>query len=211
MTNTGARKFDPTHLPAVDQSLIQEFKSWRQNQEQKPLALEIGPGVGLHPIKFARENPQKALVAIEHTRNKYEKFKRRHQNHAELTNLLPVHANAISWAHHVLSQDALDECLILYPNPAPKASDLAKRWYAMPFMGRLIELIRPGGTLTLATNKAYYEQEASEWLTQFWGLQLLQKNELTQQNWPSHKHRTHFERKYLQRAEICYNLIFKKG
>jgi tRNA G46 methylase TrmB len=206
----GTREFDPSHLPSVSENEIHAFQSWKEQNSTLPLALEIGPGVGMHPIKFARENPTKCLVAVEHTREKYEKFNRRFLNHNSPSNLLPVHANAISWAHHILPKKSLNECFILYPNPSPKKSDLSKRWHAMPFMERLLEILAPNATLTLATNMAFYEKEACDWLSLYWGLELEDRQELTQRNWQMSQHRTHFERKYLQRGEICYNLIFKK-
>lgn len=210
MTSFGVRKFNSTLLPPVDQQEVHKFRQWRSQNSALSLALEIGPGVGFHPLKFARENPDKCLIAVEHTKNKFEKFKRRYDHHNTPTNLLPVHANAISWAHHVLENESLSQCLILYPNPSPKKSDLAKRWHAMPFMERLLELICPRGQLILATNMAFYEQEAQTWFLEHWGLKLVERKELTLQNWPIDKHRTHFERKYLERGEICYNLIFEK-
>lgn len=210
MTNFGTRKFDSTHLPPVSQDQLQAFKQWRELNQDKPLAFEIGPGVGLHPLKYSRENPDKCLVAVEHTKAKFDKFQRRFFNHHSPANLWPVHANAISWAHHTLPNESLSECYILYPNPSPKSADKAKRWHSMPFMERLIELLGPMGTLTLATNMPFYEQEAHDWLINHWGLQLLERQELNAENWPFHKHRTHFERKYLQRGEVCYNLVFEK-
>lgn len=210
MTSFGARTFDPTSLPKIDPKQTQAFKEWREVNQDKALVFEIGPGVGLHSLKYSRENPHKCLAAVEQTKTKFEKFYRRYINHGRPPHLLPVHANATSWAHHILTPKSLSECYILYPNPSPKSSDRNQRWHRMPFMERLIELIQPQGTLTLATNKDFYQQEARNWLVNHWRLELIEKEELTSQNWSWSQHRTHFERKYLQRGEVCYNLIFKK-
>ena len=40
------------------------------------LDIEIGCGVGMHPLRYAKENPSRTLLAIEHTRTRFNTFKR---------------------------------------------------------------------------------------------------------------------------------------
>ena len=88
-----------------------------------PLDLEIGCGVGWHPIHYARQNPDRFLVAIEHTRTRFESFERRTVRHPELKNLMAIHADAIEWVTHVLMPESVERIFLLYPNPAnPKNS-----------------------------------------------------------------------------------------
>jgi tRNA G46 methylase TrmB len=110
-----------------------------------PLDLEIGCGVGWHPIQYVQKNPARHLIAIEHTRNRFASFERRARSHAEIKNLTPVHADAIEWVTHALAPESVDRIFLLYPNPYPKRSDLNKRWHAMPFMGRLLGVLKMGG------------------------------------------------------------------
>ena len=173
---------------------------------QQPLDVEIGCGVGLHPIQYAKAHPDRYLVAIEQTRDKFEKFQRRFANH-HLPNLLPVHANAISWISHGLCDHTVDNFFFLYPNPNPKNNDLNKRWYAMPFMAKIIACLRLHGCIHLATNTEFYAIEAKANFEQVWHLETLrfermQAGEIVP--------RTHFEKKYLARGQTCFDMVFRK-
>lgn len=163
-----------------------------------PLDLEIGCGVGWHPITYARNHPERRLIAIEHTREKFEKFRSRLKRHSPLPNLLPVHADAIRWVTHALSFGSIDRCLILYPNPEPKAP--SQRWIRMPFFQRLLDVVKPEGEIVFATNENGYADEIREWAAQAWKRPVLQD---IQYSGPP---RTHFEKKYLLRGETCYEI-----
>ena len=72
------------------------------------LDLEIGAGVGYFAIQHAKNNPERKLISIEHTKEKFSKFESRIAGNKELSNLIPVHANAISWASHYLPPESVD-------------------------------------------------------------------------------------------------------
>jgi tRNA (guanine-N7-)-methyltransferase len=169
-----------------------------------PLDIEIGCGVGLHPIQFSQKHPDRTLVAIEHTCEKFEKFQRRFENHGSPKNIIPIHANGISWVAQQLKENSVDNFYFLYPNPNPKPGDQNKRWHAMPFMHKVLEVLKPGGKITLATNESFYRDEALDYFLHTWMLKL-ESEEILSKDFP---HRTHFEKKYLERNETCYNLVF---
>ena len=171
--------------------------------------IEIGCGVGLHPVEYAKKHPERSLIAIEHTREKFEKFTRRIASGEPLPNLTPVHANAISWISHLVPNNYVSRYFILYPNPYPKTRDLGKRWHAMPFMQHLLDTLKPGGTITLATNCGFYADEARVHFQECWGLKLDAVKELGSSHLEGA--RTHFERKYLERKEKCLDLVFSKS
>lgn len=175
-----------------------------------PLDVEIGCGVGLHPIRYAHSHPDRFLVAIEQTRTKYEKFAGRVANHEGLSNLLPVHADAIEWITHFVLEGSVDRYFFLYPNPNPKPKDENKRWYAMPFMEKVLSTLKPGGTLAIATNEAFYARDAEAFLTRIWGMTLVERREIHQSRMPAGFPRTHFEKKYLERGQICFDLLLRK-
>jgi tRNA (guanine-N7-)-methyltransferase len=173
-----------------------------------PLDLEIGCGVGWHPIQYASVHPERLLIAIEHTRIKFAGFQLRTQNHPALTNLLPVHADAIRWVSHMIKPATIDRCFILYPNPEPKSAN--KRWIRMPFMHRLLEALKPGGELIFATNEEWYMQEILKWAIEFWHLEIVQERSFNQKTSPFSVARTHFEKKYLQRGQTCFDVRLRK-
>jgi tRNA G46 methylase TrmB len=98
----------------------------------------------------------------------------------------------------------------MYPNPYPKKSDLNKRWHAMPFMGRLLEVLRPQGEITLVTNERFYFEEARAYYLRNWGLQSIEEITFVAKSVPGGLPRTHFEKKYLARGQECFQLRVRK-
>ncbi len=176
----------------------------------EPVDLEIGCGAGLHPIQYALANPERRIVAIEHTHTRFGLFAGRLKHHPQATNLVAIHDDAIAWVTHRVPEGSLSRVFLLYPNPYPKPKHLNKRWYAMPFMGELLASLMPGGTLTLATNEGFYAEEARQWMTGEWGTALVEDRVLRVPAGEKTGGRTHFERKYLARGEACYDLVFQK-
>ena len=165
----------------------------------KPIDIEIGCGVGWHSIQYSKQNPNRQLIAIEHTQTKFEKFKRRCSKHT-LKNLIPIHGNAISWITHNIPENSIHKYFLFYPNPNPKGSDKSKRWHCMPFMKKILQTLRPGGTITLCTNQEFYHLEALDYFTKAWNLKLLNSRKI-KSPFPA---RTHFEKKFLERGETCF-------
>jgi tRNA (guanine-N7-)-methyltransferase len=191
------RKFDSTNIPKPD--LKVEIPDGFSN-----LDIEIGCGVGFHPIDYAKNNPDRLLVAIEKTKEKFDKFLGRLERHPQIKNIIPIHTNAVWWIAHEVKPKTVDRYFILYPNPYPK--DPQKRFFQMPFMRHLIDTLKPGGTITLATNEESYFHESLTNATDIFGLQVLEHKVLSSTDRP----RTHFEKKYLERGETCYNLVVQK-
>lgn len=172
-----------------------------------PLDVEIGCGVGFHPLKYARENPGRQLIAFERTKEKFAKFESRLAHHDSLPNLKPVHGDAIAWITHGLQAAQVDRYFLLYPNPYPKESQRNLRFHAMPFFSFLLSTLKPGGSLTLATNMKFYAEEAKHSFTEEWGMTLISEKQIEPQAAP----RTHFEKKYLARGEPCFDFLFQKS
>ena len=176
-------------------------------ETHRPVDVEIGCGVGYHPIQYAQANPGRLLVAIEHTKTRYGRFARRLEGHPHLSNILPIHANAIRWITHRVAPASVERLFLLYPNPYPKASQANRRWYAMSFMSRLLDVLISGGTLHLATNESYYADEAMAYMVEFWGLPCVRNRLLKAGDMAP---RSHFEKKYLAQGASCHDLVFQK-
>ncbi|WP_372651693.1 tRNA (guanosine(46)-N(7))-methyltransferase TrmB [Halobacteriovorax sp.] len=194
------RKFNTENIPMPK---ITEFEL-----PTLPLDVEIGCGVGLHPIQYAISNPNRYLVAIEHTTDKFKKFERRFTKHGNPQNLLPVHENGISWVTHLLPKESVSRFFFLFPNPNPKPGQQNKRFHAMPFMEKVIECLRPNGTIHVATNELFYAEESMEFMTNVWNLECVHNTIIEKDS--EHIGRTHFERKYLERGQVIYDQIFRK-
>lgn len=164
--------------------------------------IEIGCGVGLHPVLYAKANPDRTLVALERTQEKFEKFERRFHGNGAPGNLIAIHDDAINWITHRVAPNTLERVFILYPNPEPHNKN--QRFAFMPFMSFLVSRMIPDGELILATNIKSYSDECLEHFPSFGLLNISVST-------PELPGRTHFERKYLARKEDCYNLVFKRS
>jgi tRNA (guanine-N7-)-methyltransferase len=188
---------------------------WSELQSKyAAIDLEIGCGVGMHPIQYALSQSTRALIAIEHTAEKFGKFEGRIRSHSEkghaLQNLIPVHQNAIDFVTRWVPQNSLDTVYLLYPNPHPKEKQANQRWLRMPFFGRLLETVRPGGRIVLATNVESYWVEANEFALLTWGLETESDRVFSAAKVPPHRGRTHFERKTLERGGVCFESVWRK-
>lgn len=187
---------------------IRQFQAQRmqaprdfQAISSQPICLEIGAGKGKHALLFTAQHPQQHLVAIERTREKFEAMQKQHQQEGQ-ENLQPVHADALPWVVHALYPQQVEQCFILYPNPEPH--NPAQRWLNMPFFEFLLSRLQPKGQITLASNIPDYIAEAEQQLQQVWQLPYIKEVI------PETSARTHFEIKYLERGELCQQLVISK-
>lgn len=169
--------------------------------DNTPICLEIGAGKGKHAVLFAIQNPTHQLYAIERTINKFTAFDKIARQR-DLTNLHPIHADAIAWTTCAVFPNQIEQCFILYPNPEPKNKN--QRFLNMPFFEFLLSRMQVGGKITLASNIMPYIDEAVGQLEHVWRLPYV-----VQEIDPSSA-RTHFEIKYLARGERCRQLVITK-
>lgn len=176
---------------------------------EKPLHIEIGCGVGRHPILWSQQHPQQTLLAIEKSPMRFRKFNDQLQTLA-IKNIIPIQSNAISFITHHIPLNSVQHYFLLYPNPYPKEGQANKRWHNMPFMQHVLDTLIPGGQIHLATNMAFYAKEAEHMMQTQWQCKIVERHVYNKNNLPSHYH-THFEEKYIVRGENCYHLIFQKN
>jgi tRNA (guanine-N7-)-methyltransferase len=177
----------------------------------RPLDIELGCGAGMHSLSYAQANPERDLVALERTTEKFEKFQRSLLKQPKpLANLTAINADAVPWIVRNLSIESVERCILLYPNPYPKNKDRNKRWHAMPFFEFLLSTLKQNGTIQLATNERFYFDEALLYFEKYWNLKPLIIREISLSSVPDFQPRTHFEKKYFLRGETCFDAIFTK-
>lgn len=182
-------------------------QAWRARRVcDQPLCIEIGAGAGLHAIQFAQAHPENFLVALERTEEKSNKMLRRLRRHQGLDNLFAHRADAIQWVWQNIQTQEVSQYFLLYPNPHPKQSQANQRWINMPFFAYLIETLKVGGTILMATNIQSYFDEVCERSITCWNLELTQAL-ILQEDFSG---RTHFERKYLARGQSCYQCVLTR-
>lgn len=178
---------------------------------RRPLDVDAGCGAGMHPLARAETHPHRTMLALEHTSTRFGAFAH-HRAQTEtrlgrpLANLLAVQANAMAVITHALPAASVDQYFFLYPNPYPKTRDRGRRWYAMPFFARVVETLKPGGTITFATNEDWYAAECALFLRKAWGLEVTGPASV-----PTHQApRTHFEAKYRERGLPLFEVVARK-
>jgi tRNA G46 methylase TrmB len=187
---------------------IRQFQAQRMHAPRdfqmirpEPICVEIGAGKGKHALLFSSQHPEHKLIAIERTREKYLAMQKQHALEGQ-GNLQAVHADAMPWIVHAVLPAQVQQFFILYPNPEPH--NPAQRWLNMPFFEFLLSRLKVAGTLTLASNIPEYIAEAQQQLIETWKLPFIKEVI------PTTSARTHFEIKYLQRGELCQQLIITK-
>ncbi|GIT83691.1 SAM-dependent methyltransferase [Acinetobacter seohaensis] len=187
---------------------IRQFQAQRMHAPRdfqaianESICVEIGAGKGKHALLFSGQHPDKKLIAIERTREKFVAMQKQHQLEGQ-HNLQIVHADAIPWIVHALFPAQVEQFFILYPNPEPH--NATQRWLNMPFFEFLLSRLKAGGSITLVSNIPEYIAEAQQQLIEVWKLPFIQ------QDVPVDSARTHFEIKYLARGERCQELLITK-
>lgn len=185
------------------------------SKRDRPMVVEIGCGVGLHPIQYATQNPSKSIVAIERTSEKFQRFLGRLEAHPHLgSQICAVHGDAIHFLDQNFADSSIDEVWLLYPNPEVKKA--SRRWFRAPFMKRLVQLMKPDARLYFATNLKSYADECLQ-LAPTLGLiniesRLFQRDRESSNNGPAAQGwhpRSHFEKKYFERGETLYDFQFR--
>ena len=187
---------------------IRQFQAQRMHAPRdfqaianQPVCVEIGAGKGKHALLFSGQNPEKQLIAVERTREKFLSMQKQHGLEGQ-KNLQPIHADALPWVVHALFPAQVEQFFILYPNPEPH--NPAQRWLNMPFFEFLLSRLKTDGQITLASNIPDYIEEAQQQLIEVWKLPFVKEVI------PADSARTHFEIKYLERGELCQQLIITK-
>ena len=191
------RAFQPQKLSAPRDFIMPDILV----DAELPLVLEIGAGKGKHALSFALQHPDKHLIAIERTRNKFDAFAKMAAQQKSC-NLSEIHADAIAWIVHAIAPNSIERIFILYPNPEQHNPN--QQWLNMPFFEFLLSRLQVGGEVVLATNIEAYMDNAEQQANEVWGLPN------TRHKVASDSQRTHFEVKYLARGETCWQLNMRK-
>jgi len=193
-------------IPKVIQNVATKKTAYKNtvikdDGDELPLILEIGAGKGKHALSFAAAHPEKHLIAIERTRNKFEAFTKLFDQQ-QMDNLTPIHADAIAWTVHAIPPESLTSIYLLYPNPEQHNPN--QQWLNMPFFEFLLSRLQVGGEVILATNIESYIDNAEQQAASIWQLPN------SRHQVPHDSQRTHFEVKYLARGETCWQLTMTK-
>lgn len=194
------REFSPNKVPYPPENPHHHLYPFLFN----PLDIEIGAGNGEHALFYAKKNPKRCLIAFEKTHNRFLSFNKKTKNMTN-PNLISIQGDAIWWISHYIKKNQVSNYFILYPNPYPKRRQSHLRFVNMPFMKCLIETLKPKGKIMMTTNEKFYFDEAIEKMRDFWRMKVLRAEKISKESYF-----TSFERKFLKRKEVCYEMVFEK-
>jgi tRNA (guanine-N7-)-methyltransferase len=123
--------------------------------------LEIGFGNGEHLSELARSHPECDYLGIEVHRPGVGHLLLALEAHA-LTNVRIVCHDAVEVLESQIPARALDEVLILFPDPWPKKRHHKRRLIQIPFVALLCERLKAGGVLRLTTDWQPYAEQMLE-------------------------------------------------
>jgi tRNA (guanine-N7-)-methyltransferase len=133
-----------------------------------PLVVEIGSGLGDAVVEAAATDPGRGYLAVEvyqpglaHTIARAERAGAT-RGQKGLPNLRLVQANAAELLETTLPAGSVDELWVFFPDPWHKARHHKRRLVTAEFAALAARVLRPGGTLRLATDWAEYAEQMIE-------------------------------------------------
>jgi tRNA (guanine-N7-)-methyltransferase len=127
----------------------------------RALELEIGSGHGGFALQFARERPDRALVAIEQRRSFAEELARKVEKRGH-RNLVAIWGDARLLAPRLFRAGSLAAIHVHFPDPWWKRRHERRRLVDDAMSRLLLGLLAPGGLLDFRTDVERYAAEAIE-------------------------------------------------
>jgi tRNA (guanine-N7-)-methyltransferase len=126
-----------------------------------PISLEIGFGNGDNLLALAAAHPERNYLGVEVHRPGVGRLLLGLEQHG-ITNVRVICHDAVEVLQTQVAAQALDEVLILFPDPWPKKRHHKRRLVQARFVELVSERLRPGGMLRFATDWQPYADAALE-------------------------------------------------
>ena len=123
--------------------------------------LEIGSGNGEHLLGLAGSHPERDYIAVEVHPPGVGHLLQQAQR-AQLANLRAIRHDAVEVLERQIPAGALEEILVLFPDPWPKKRHHKRRLVDARFARLAASRLRAGGLLKLATDWAPYAEQMLE-------------------------------------------------
>jgi tRNA (guanine-N7-)-methyltransferase len=125
-------------------------------EEKSAYWLEIGTGGGEHIAGQAEKNPDIGCIASEVFENGISSLLQ-HIKHKNLQNVR-IYPQDVRFLLKVLPEHSLDRVFVLFPDPWPKSRHHKRRLISQEMLDMLARVIKPGGSLRIATDHVDYSQ-----------------------------------------------------
>lgn len=119
-----------------------------------PVILEIGFGMGISTARIAAERPDTNFIGIEVHRPGIGKLLSE-IDRLGLQNVRIIEYDAVKVLQHMVKRQSIDGLHIFFPDPWPKKKHHKRRLIQEPFLSLAASTIRPGGYVYMVTD--WYE------------------------------------------------------
>ncbi|CAG0940437.1 tRNA (guanine-N(7)-)-methyltransferase [Gallionellaceae bacterium] len=171
-----------------------------------PKILEIGFGMGETTAAIAQGHPDNDYLAIEvHTPGVGSLLKQIEER--QLSNIRIVQHDAVEVLRDMLADSALDGVHIFFPDPWHKARHNKRRLIQTPFVAQLVQKLRPGGYIHVATDWQDYAEQVLAVLS---AEPLLKNSAADYAPRPDYRPLTKFEQRGLRLGHGVWDLVFRR-
>ena len=171
-----------------------------------PKILEIGFGMGEPTAFIAKHHPQNDYLALEvHTPGVGSLLKQIDEQ--GITNLRIMQHDAVEVMRDMLADKVLDGVHIFFPDPWHKARHNKRRLIQTPFIAQLVQKIKPGGYIHVATDWQDYAEQVLAVLS---AEPLLENTAKDYAERPAYRPLTKFENRGLKLGHGVWDLVFKR-
>lgn len=132
---------------------------------QAPTVMEIGFGIGQSLLAMAVEHPEMNIIGVETHKPGIGALLLGVEQH-ELTNVRIYDADVVDVLAQCIPDASLDSVQIFFPDPWQKRRHHARRLIQPEFVAKLIEKLKPDGTLHVATDWEDYSVHMMRVLSQ---------------------------------------------
>jgi tRNA (guanine-N7-)-methyltransferase len=178
----------------------------RKPDDEAPTIVEIGFGMGGTTADIAAALPGQNFIGIEvHTPGVGALL--RQIDERQLTNLRIIQHDAVEVMEQMIGDNSLAGIHIFFPDPWPKKRHHKRRLIQPDFVKLLVQKLRPGGRLHLATD---WQEYAGHMLEVLRAEPALDNCAADYAPRPDYRTESNFERKGLAKGHGVWDLVFSK-
>lgn len=171
-----------------------------------PKILEIGFGMGETTAAIAAEHPENDYLGIEvHTPGVGSLLKQ--IGGLELTNVRIIQHDAVEVLTRMIAPSTFDGVHIFFPDPWPKKRHHKRRLIQPPFVALLVERMKPGAYLHVATDWQEYAEQVLAVLAAEPGLDNTAESYAPR---PGYRPQTKFESRGIRLGHGVWDIVFRK-
>ncbi len=169
-----------------------------------PTILEIGFGMGEPTAKIALAHPHINYLALEvHPPGVGSLLKQ--IDASGIQNIRIIQHDAVEVLRDMVNDSALDGVHIFFPDPWHKARHNKRRLIRSPFVSKLVQKVKPGGYIHVATD---WQDYAEQVLAVLGAEPLLENTASAYAEKPAYRPLTKFEQRGLKLGHGVWDLVF---